>query len=188
MKTVPYWFLVKGNWPKSAPKFPVRNPRPLYAGLGGNVWPFDSDFDFDKDTKDELQDLHARMDRSRVNVDFGGPFLPSICADVAIAEEYFAAVKKHCGGAWLLRVALPQAESTNIAGYDIGFVTGGFSVVETELITQGLPGPLLNDWGLIEVFPEAQAYFETRKKNEELEQFEMAEISVVSITVIQRSQ
>lgn len=93
MKTVPYWFLVKGNWPKSAPKFPVRNPRPLYAGLGGNVWPFDSDFDFDKDTKDELQDLHARMDRSRVNVDFGGPFLPSICADVAIAEEYFAAVK-----------------------------------------------------------------------------------------------
>jgi hypothetical protein len=183
---IPYWYLVKGDWPKSGPKFPAKNPRPLYAGLGGQIWPFGFGFDFDKATKNELQDLHTRMERSRVFVDFGGAFPNAICADTAIAEEYFTAAKRHCGGAWLLQVALPRAESSQIAGYDIGFVTGGFSVVETELIAQGLPGPSLNEWGLIQTLPEAQMYFESRKENEMLEQFEAGEITIVSITVVQR--
>ena len=186
MKTISHWHLVNGNWPKNAPKFPVKNPRPLYAGLGGQVWPFDSGFDFDKAAKNELQDLHSRMERSRVSVDFGGAHPMAICTDAAIATEYFAAAKKHCGGACLLKVALPKTESPQIAGYDIGDVTGGFSVVETELITQGLPGPRLNELGLIQTLPEAEAYFQTRKQNKVLEQFEAGEITIVSITVVQR--
>jgi hypothetical protein len=178
-------YLVKGNWPKNGPKFPIKNPRPLYAGLGGQVWPFGLGFDFDKATKIELQDLHTRMEQSRIFVDFGGSYQQAICADATIAAEYFAVAKKHCGGAWLLQVALPQAESSKMAGYDIGYVTGGFSVVETELITQGLPGPNLNELGLIQTLPDALAYFEKRKENEKLEQFETGELTTVSITVIQ---
>ena len=182
---ISHWYLVKGNWPKNGPKFPIKNPRPLYAGLGGQVWPFGFGFDFNKATKNELQDLHTRMERSRISVDFGGSYQKAICADAAIATEYFTAAKKHCGGSRLLQVALPQAETSQIAGYDIGFADGGFSVVETELITRGLPGPNLNEWELIQTLPEALAYFEARKENEKLEQFETGELTIVSITVIQ---
>jgi hypothetical protein len=179
------WYLVKGGWPKNGPKFPVKRPCPLYAGLGGQVWPFDSGFNFDKGAKNELQNLHTRMERSRVFVDFR-PYV-SVCPDVVIAEEYFAAVKKHCGEAWLLQVSLPNTKLSEISGYDIGFPNGGYSVIETELITQGLPGPDLNEWGLIKTLPEALAYVEERKVNKELEQWSDDEITIVSLKILSRS-
>jgi hypothetical protein len=183
--TIPYWYLVKRNWPQTKAK----RPCPLYAGLGGDDWPFSFGFNFDKATKNELQDLHARMEKSEIFMDFG--YFPlgvhSVCTDAAIAEEYFAAVKKHCGEAWLLKVALPHIGLSQISGLDIGNPDGGFSVVETELIAQGLPGPNLNEWGLIQTLPEALEYLEARKDNKNLEQFEDGEITVVSITVLQRS-
>jgi hypothetical protein len=183
--TIPCWYLVKRNWPHAKSK----RPFPLYAGLGGDVWPFGFNFDFDKATKNELQDLHARKERSETIVDFG--FRPagvnSVCTDAAIAEEYFAAVKKHCGEAWLLKVELPHIGSSQISGFDIGNPDGGFSVIETELITQGLPGPNLNEWGLIQTLPEALAYLEARKENGQLEQFEADEVAIVAMTVISKS-
>ena len=178
--TIPYWYLVKRNWPHSQ----SINPFPLYAGLGGEVWPFDVDGTTDK----QLSDLHDRKEKSEVFIDFG--FFPlgvhSVCTDIAIAEEYFAAVKKHRGEAWLLKVALSHIGLSPISGLDIGNPSGGFSVIETELITQGIPGPKLNEWGLIQTLPEALEYLETRKNNENLEQFEKQEITIVSITVLQR--
>lgn len=172
----PHWYLVKRNWPQTKARFPFPN----YAGIGGEVWPFDSDGTTDK----ELRDLHSRMEQSRTIVDFGS-HTRFVCTNAKIAEEYFTATKKHCQKAWLIRVALPQAEAAQISGYDIGFADGGFSVIETELITQGLPGPSLNEWGLIQTLPEAIAYFEARKENKALEQLD--EIEVVSINLIRHS-
>ena len=172
----PHWYLVKRNWPQTKARFPFPN----YAGIGGEVWPFDSDGTTDK----ELCDLHSRMEQSRTIVDFGS-HTGFVCTNAKIAEEYFTATKKHCQKAWLIRVALPQTEEFQISGYDIGDPTGGFSVLEQELMAEGLSGPSLNEWGLIRTLPEALAYLEARKENERLEQSD--EIKVVSIHLIRHS-
>jgi hypothetical protein len=170
-----HWYLVKRNWPQ------IKTRQPLYAGLGGEVWPFDFGYNFDKTNKNKLQDLHARMEQSETNVDFGS-HTRGVCTNANIAKEYFMAVKDHCGEAWLLQVTNAQISSSQIYGFDIGFPDGGFSVIETELITQSLPGPKLNEWGLIQTLPEAVAYIEARKNNEKLEQLD--EIMIVSIRVL----
>ncbi len=169
--SVPHWFLVKRNWPGIKARFPH------YAGLGGEVWPFNPDGTTDK----QLRDLHSRMDHSRTIVDFG---LDSgfVCTDATIAEEYFAAMKAYYGEAWLVQASLQGGASSQTAGFDIGFATGGYSVIETELMTEGMEGPSLNEWGLIETLPEALAYLDARKDNERLEQLD--EIIIISIDII----
>ncbi len=168
-----HWYLVKRNWPQIKAKFPLRWP-------GGDVWPFD--FGCDGATNKEL-DLHSRMERARTVLDFGS-HSRFVCTDLVIAEEYFSAVKKSFGEAWLLKVTLPHIGSSQISGLDIGNPTGGYSVIEQGLITEGLAGPSLNKWGLIQTLPEALAYFEARKENENLEQ--MDEITIVSISVLSK--
>jgi hypothetical protein len=170
---ITHWYLVKRNWPQAKAK----NPFPLYAGLGGEVWPFDS-----SGTKDnKSRDLHMRMERSRTIVEFGA-YSRFVCTDVKIAEEYFAAVKVCFGEAWLLQVAPPHIALSQTSGIDIGLPTGGYSVIEQELIAEGLSGPALNKWGLIQTLPEAFAYFEKRKNNQKLEQLD--EMMVVSVYVL----
>lgn len=172
---ISHWYLVKRNWPQ------VKTRLPLYAGLGGEVWPFDFGFNFDTAKKNQLQDLHARMERSEKTVKFGSQ-PTGICTDANIAKEYYMAVKETCGEAWLLEVAHPDVSFSHIYGFDIGLPSGGFSVVETELITQGLPGPKLNEWGLIQKLSEAVEYLEARNGNEKLEQLD--QIMIVSIRVL----
>jgi hypothetical protein len=172
---IPHWYLVKRNWPRTKARFP------FYAGLGGEVWPFDFGFNFDAANKTKLQNLHTRMEQSRQTVNFGS-HSRFVCTDAAIAKEYFTAVEDFCGEAWMLEVTNANVDSSKVYGFDIGFPDGGFSVIEQELITQSLPGPKLNEWGLFQTSSEAVTYSEARKKNEELEHLD--EIMIVSIRVL----
>ena len=170
----PKWYLVKRNWPHSK----VQKAFPLFAGLSGDFWPFDLSAG---SVDSELKILHARMESSRTYVDFGD-VKEMLCTDAIIARQYFAAVKEIYGEAWLIQVSVPHVSVIEVSGFDIGVPSGGFSAIESELITEGLPGPQLNKWGLIQTLPEALAYFEARKANERLEQ--MKEIMIVGVTVL----
>src|SRR5947207_2588264 len=167
---ISHWYLVKRNWPQTKAKHPF----PLYAGLGGEVWPFDP---FNPAIDKELKDLHTRLERSRTIVDFGS-HTGFVCTDRIIADEYFVAVKSHYDEAWLLQLTLPDIGSTQISGLDIGDPSGGYSIIESELITEGMTGPSLNQWGLIQTLPEALALLEMRKNNDKLEQ--MDEMTIVA--------
>jgi hypothetical protein len=114
-------------------------------------------------------------------VDFGS-YSDFVCTNAPVAEEYFAAVKACYGEAWLLRASLQDSGATQTSGFDIGTPTGGFSVIEQELIAEGFDGPTLNRWGLIGTLPEALAYLEARKDNERLEQSDY--IRIISIHIV----
>ena len=171
MRLRPSWFLVKTNWPATK----TRVAR--YAGLGGDVWPFDSD----GTTEKRLRDLHSRMEHSRTIVDVGVD-TAFVCTSSSIAQEYFGATKEHFDEAWLLRASLPGDASSEVAGFDIGFASGGYSVIEQELITERRDGPSLNPWGLIKTLPEALAYFDERRANPVLEH--VKEITIIGIEIL----
>ena len=121
------------------------------------------------------------MEHSQTVVDFGS-YSDFVCTNAPVAEEYFAAVKACYGEAWLLRASLQDSGATQTSGFDIGTPTGGFSVIEQELIAEGFDGPTLNRWGLIGTLPEALAYLEARKDNERLEQSDY--IRIISIHIV----
>lgn len=161
------WYLVKQNWPDYRLK--------TYAGVGGDIWPLDTS------TFQAAKTVHSRFLKSRdyLKVD---EYEELLCTDLKLAKDYFSAVYSNLGEAWLLEAMLANVEASDIAGIDLGFPSGGFSVIETELITQSLPGPKLNKWGLIERYSDALYYLEFREENEELEHID--KILPISIKIL----
>ncbi len=95
-----------------------------------------------------------------------------LCTDRSVAESYFNATAERLEDAWLLQLEVPRDEVTIVSGLDLGFLSGGFSIVEAELLTQGLPGPRLNACGLIDTAANALAYLDARKGSDQLEQLD----------------
>jgi hypothetical protein len=153
------WYIVKRNWPQTV----TRSPK--FAGVGGDIWPLDGLADRN------AQSIHAATMTSRKHV-AAGDYEELLCAQLSVAEAYWAEAQKRFGDAWLLEVTAARPGVDAEAGIDLGFPSGGFSLVETELITQGLPGPRLNEWGLIDELTEALAYTDYRTRNEALEQLD----------------
>lgn len=166
------WYMVKRNWPQTV----SRSPR--FAGVGGDVWPLDALAD--KGAKA----MHATMMASRKHV-VAGSCEELVCVDLSVAEAYWVEAETRLGDVWLLEVAAAASGIDVVTGFDLGFLSGGFSLVETELIVQSLPGPLLNDWGLIGQVTDALAYLAHRVANEELEQLDR--IEPLAVRVVRRS-
>jgi hypothetical protein len=166
------WYLVKRNWPQTAVK------SSSYAGVGGDVWPLDALED------QNAQATHAAMMASRKPVAVGD-LEELLCVQLPVAEAYFVEVQKHFGDAWLLEVTNGTPGVDAETGIDLGFPSGGFSLVETELIIQGLPGPRLSKWGLVDELTEALAYMDQRTANEELEQ--LHGVAPLAIRVVRKS-
>ena len=166
------WYLVKQNWPQTAARCPS------YAGLGGNVWPLDEARDA------AASAVHARMLGARWHVPLG-VHEELLCTDLGVAEEYFKAASERLQNVWLLRVTAAEQGQPDPTGFDAGFASGGFSVVETELITQALDGPKRNDHGLFSTMDDVTRYMAAREENEDLEQLDG--IRPVSIRILRQS-
>lgn len=150
------WYLVKKNWPQTLAR------QPGFAGVGGDVWPLDAIQD-----RDALA-IHSSMMASRRPIDLGERS-ELLCADRSVAMAYCDEVLRHYGDAWLIELQAETASDESMDGFDLGFPSGGFSVLESELITQGLAGPLLNKWGLIQTRSDLHSYMSDRASNEDLE-------------------
>jgi hypothetical protein len=107
-----------------------------------------------------------------------------LCTDRSVAESYFNATAERFEDAWLLQLEVLRGELTSVSGLDLGFPSGGFSIVETELLTQGLPGPKLNECGLIDTPANALAYLDARKGNDQLEQLDG--LLIIEVRTIRR--
>jgi hypothetical protein len=162
------WYLIKRNWPQTA------NRCPNFAGVGGDVWPLDALEDKNATA------VHAAMMASRTHAKVGHGE-EALCVRRPVADQYWAEAEKNYGDLWLLKVAVDMNDLDARAGFDLGFPSGGFSVVETELIIQGLPGPALNDWGLIDNKEDALMYMTQRHSNKDLEQVDGLEILAVRV-------
>ena len=110
-----------------------------------------------------------------------GDYEELLCVQLSTAEAYWTEVEKRFGNAWLLDVTSTTHGAGRDSGIDLGFPWGGFSLLETELIIQGLPGPPLNKWGLIDQRADALAFMEQRTINEALEQLDGVESLAVRV-------
>jgi hypothetical protein len=162
------WYLVKTNWPATT----VR--RPDYAGVGGDVWPLDAISDR------KARAVHERLMAGRSDLDLGGTF-HLLCLDRLRAEEYWEEAKRHRGEVWLLELAPGAGATEAYAGFDLGFPSGGGSIVESELITQGRMGPLLNRWGLFDSEEDAMSYLANRTDDQDLEDASAVELLAVRV-------
>jgi hypothetical protein len=163
------WYIVKTNWDKIIEKCP------LYGGLGGDVWPIESN------SKNSLKELHRKILDSRTHVSFESS-VELLCTNYKIAEEYYLSLKNLLNNVWFLEVSNINNLNSNIIGLDIGYYSGGYSIIESELIIQSMKGPSLNKWGLFYSLNDALEYSDMRSNNEELE--EIVNISPVYIGLI----
>jgi len=104
-----------------------------------------------------------------------------LCTVRSVAEAYLVEAKRHGGGLWLLEVTPAETACDEVHGFDLGLPSGGFSVVESELIIQELAGPRLNQWGLIDDRDEAFAYLAERTRDSALEDTEGIEVLAVKV-------
>jgi hypothetical protein len=165
------WYIVKQNWPATVSRHAT------FAGVGGDTWPLD------KFTDQQSKSVHAEMMASRQHLQIG-PYEEFLCVESFIANRYWIEADKRQNGAWLLELSIATPNLGADAGIDIGFSSGGFSVVESELITQSLPGPRLNEWGLIGAFSDAATYLIDRNSTKGVEQIDG--ISLIAIKVLRR--
>lgn len=167
-----WYYLVKTNWR------PIEAACPLYAGLGGDVWPLDS-------AAPDLRGVHDEMLRSRVWTPIGNSGA-MLCQTRDIAVRYHdVAVRALPHGAWLLAVhPLPVPSNSPLDGYDIGHASGGYSVIESEILA--VPGPrgVLNQFGLFPATDALDAFLTSRDPEAGLE--ELDDMPAVGIRILSK--
>lgn len=151
-----YWYLVKENWAAGSAKVPD------YAGVGGDIWPL---MDADADAHREL---HRRVFEGRTPMSFEcsvDMVVTSFDDAVAYFEACRASRARHSvqpGSLQLLRLSLPgSVEDTNYLGFDVGRTSGGYSLIESEVIVAGR-ATVLNQVGLFASVEEADHYLDGR--------------------------
>lgn len=131
---MPAWYLVKTNWPATVERCP------RFAGLGGDVWPLDS-------ARGDARAVHDEMMRSR-------EFVPGanalVCPSRDLASRYYEQVARSFPGVpWLLQIfAMSPRRVPGLDGYDLGSPDGGYSIIESEILTQQRSGAVLTEHGL----------------------------------------
>lgn len=151
------WYLVKRNWPQTSAICPE------FAGVGGDIWPLDGVLDA------MATRVHHALMKSRCHLQVGQG-VELLCADRSQADAYFRETDRLAGGAWLLELTSGADANEPVDGFDIALPSGGGSLVESELITQGRAGASLNRWGLIESKEEAMKYMAARAETDDLEE------------------
>jgi hypothetical protein len=122
------WYIVKRNWLET-----INNSHACllkhYHGLGGDVWPVCNN------TGCGCHDLYNEIEKEREHIEIRRGFCICVCVNLEKAKEYCFSLKK-CSGidAILLEVRLTSGSSDNFV--DFGNPEGGFSIIETEIITK----------------------------------------------------
>ncbi len=162
------WYLVKRNWPLTSAA------QPSFAGVGGDVWPLEGASDASG------RAIHQKLMASRCPIEIGTS-TELLCASLPLAEAYCDEAERH-GETWLLELRSGRTSTEPVDGFDLGFPSGGGSLVESERITQGRPGPSLNKWGLFDSKADALAYLGERDGFDELE--EAADVELLAVRVL----
>lgn len=154
------WYLVKKNWqPVEAIISEAMLPKTfLYCGVGGDAWPLEGS----PEPKASL--VHECMMKTRTCIEFQPGLSGLVCCDYKVAQEYLAVANAVLGKCMLLGLEAEGSRSVGAKGYDFGSPTGGYSLIETEIIVQRSEALMgcLNSCGLFEDLDTLQSYLMTR--------------------------
>ncbi|MDR2905503.1 MAG: hypothetical protein LBU73_06090 [Helicobacteraceae bacterium] len=110
------WFIVKCNWSSINPK---------YLGLGG-----DSCLDIDV----LGYKLYKEIQDSREYIDFENTFIYAL-TDFNIARKYVSALARKNLSPIVISVS-SKCNKIDVDGFDYGDPTGGYSIIETEILAK----------------------------------------------------
>lgn len=161
------WYLVRLSWPSTSALWPT------YCGLGGDVWPLG------EHGSAQAIAVHDGLMSSRRYVRVGD-YEEAVCIDRDLAIGYAAT-------ATALGIAASVIECTEspdafCEGFDIGNPTGGYSLIESEILVRDDAHRTLNSLGLFPSRGAAEQYLVFRR-DENLE--EADDLSIVGISRVE---
>ena len=161
------WYIVKTNWDSTEQRFPG------YLGLGGDVWPLDN-----RRAEPSCEAIHSKLMNNRAYVALGG-HEELVCTDLSLAQAYADVARTVLKArVLLLRVGLAASGDDSWHGIDIGTPSGGFSLVETNVINRGR-GERLNQWGLFQSVSQMRDFLEKHEGEIEDGDFATVRLQVV---------
>jgi hypothetical protein len=108
------WFIVKNNWTGI-----MQN----YIGLGGDCYP-DTDVEYN---------LYKKIQDRRIYVDYKGVAI-YVLTNFILAKEYFIRLKQN--QLKTIIISISHIEKENVDGYDFGNPEGGYSIIESEILSK----------------------------------------------------
>ena len=126
-----HWYLVKRNW---EPILQVLRSSVFsgkitqYIGVGGDVWPLDMNMDA------EAKHIHERVMKSRKHIPVGEDLEACVCVDLCLAQDYYSICASQLDNVMLLEAWQLADSGRKADGLDFGSPSGGYSVIETEII------------------------------------------------------
>ncbi|NRA18564.1 MAG: hypothetical protein HRU04_24010 [Oceanospirillaceae bacterium] len=115
------WYIVKQNW-SATKQLCEGHIAGQFSGLGGDIWPIDSG------------DAQSKIDSRREFVDIGEESEIYVVSDFIVAELYYKLAKDKNLEPLFLELSR-VGESNDVHGYDIGNPEGGYSIIESELLS-----------------------------------------------------
>lgn len=124
------WYLVKSNWPQTVEALTNTDVK-IFAGLGGDIWPLGSV---------ESQDAkiaQSKIEQSRSYTIINQSYEIFIVSCFTKAEQYYLLAKKKQLLPLFLELSIVSGgNGKGFDGYDFGDPEGGWSVIETEILTK----------------------------------------------------
>ncbi|AHG22662.1 hypothetical protein Z042_04885 [Chania multitudinisentens RB-25] len=162
------WYIVKSNWEKTLNNLTALGLKEYY-GLGGNLWPECS--------------LYNEIEKAREYIELDSGEFFYVVTDVFIAMKYCKELEALEEGVILLE--LKEGVDTYCDGYDFGSPDGGYSVIESEIITKldtVYAKRFLNDYGLFYNLESLEAFLNTLDRNYVEDMYSYQPVSIKNIT------
>jgi len=159
------WYIVKINW---------NGPFEKYAGLGGDCWP---------DIPPIKKAVLKKVEDNSEYVEISGT-VHHVVTDRRIAEEYFEFLHKLNLKPLLFSVS-DDLEAPDTDGYDYGHPAGGYSVIESAILTlndEKLKNKYLNELMLFKSIGAMNDFLELISDREDIETMDF--YCAVSIKVL----
>lgn len=123
------WYIVKQNWPITEKRVAEVKQNARYCGLGGDIWPLDEIDDSSAKT------IHEALIKKRGFIDLANGYSFLACIDLELAKQYFYVANSIFPNCMLLGLEEPE-KIVSVNGYDYGNPSGGYSIIESELIIE----------------------------------------------------
>ena len=169
------WFLVKRNMSAvPARRAALSEFMRRYRGVAGDCWFLEDD------AAGERVAVHEALERSEAWVECttlaGERAGAMVCVDESLARRYLQRARQLDPRCYLLALSDDERALGHVAGFDLGHVDGGFSLIETEIAGDtALEGRFLNNVGLFRSRGDLAEYLRIREASPGYEDLEEAE-------------
>ena len=155
-----------------------------YRGISGDCW------FLEEDVVGERVAIHEEIERSLVWIERRSPtgerVGAEVCVDEPLARRYLQRARQLDPSCYLLALSDDEDELDAVAGFDIGHIDGGFSLIETEIAGNAqLEARFLNGVALFRTRSALEEYLRMREASAEYENLEEAEgLVVIAVEIV----